>query len=51
MHYIELGRFYAKMGRTDEARRLINTGLGMQNTEKKDPETKRQGKQLLANLP
>jgi Flp pilus assembly protein TadD len=34
MHYIELGRLYAKMGRTDEARRLINTGLGMQNSEK-----------------
>jgi tetratricopeptide (TPR) repeat protein len=51
MHYIELGRLYAKMGRNDEARRLINTGLGMQNTEKDDPETKRQGKELLAKLP
>ena len=50
MHYIELGRLYAKMG-TDEARRLINTGLGIQNTEKDNPETKRQGKELLAKLP
>jgi tetratricopeptide (TPR) repeat protein len=50
MHYIELGRLYAKMGRNDEARHLINTGLGMQNTEKDDPETKRQGRELLAQL-
>jgi tetratricopeptide (TPR) repeat protein len=50
MHYIELGRLYSKMGRNDDARRLINTGLGMQNTEKDDPETKRQGRELLAQL-
>jgi tetratricopeptide (TPR) repeat protein len=50
MHYIELGRLYAKMGRNDEARHLISTGLGMQNTEKDDPETKRQGRELLAQL-
>jgi hypothetical protein len=39
------------MDQTDEARRLINTDLGMQNTEKDGPETKRQGKELLAKLP
>jgi tetratricopeptide (TPR) repeat protein len=50
MHYIELGRLYAKMGRNDEARHLISTGLGMQNTEKDDAETKRQGRELLAQL-
>jgi tetratricopeptide (TPR) repeat protein len=50
MHYIELGRVYAQMGRTDEARRLISKGLAMQNTEKDDPETKRQGRELLAQL-
>jgi tetratricopeptide (TPR) repeat protein len=50
MHYIELGRLYAKMGKNDEARHLISTGLGMQNTEKDDPETKRQGRELLAQL-
>jgi hypothetical protein len=51
MHYIELGRAYAHMGRTDEARSVIGKGLTMRDTEKDDPETKRQGKELLANLP
>jgi len=50
MHYIELGRVYAQMGRTDEARRLITQGLAMPNTEKDDPETKLQGQEVLANL-
>ena len=50
MHYIELGRVYAHLGRTDEARSLINKGLAMRDTEKDDPEAKRQGEELLANL-
>ena len=50
MHYIELGRVYAHMGRTDEARNFITKGLAMRDTEKDDPETKRQGQELLANL-
>ncbi len=50
MHYIELGRVYANMGRTGEARSLITKGLAMRDTEKDDPETKRQGQELLANL-
>jgi tetratricopeptide (TPR) repeat protein len=50
MHYIELGQVYAHMGRTGEARSLITKGLAMRETEKDDPETKRQGKQLLASL-
>jgi tetratricopeptide (TPR) repeat protein len=50
MHYIELGRAYAHMGRTDEARSLINKGLAMRDTEKDDPEIKRRGEELLANL-
>jgi tetratricopeptide (TPR) repeat protein len=50
MHYIELGRAYAHMGRTDDARSLITTGLGMRETEKDDPETKRLGRELLASL-
>ena len=37
MHYIELGRVYAQMGRADDARRFIAKGLAMQNTEKDDP--------------
>jgi tetratricopeptide (TPR) repeat protein len=50
MHYIELGCAYAHMGRTDDARSLIARGLTMQDTEKDDPETKRQGQELLAKL-
>ena len=50
MHYIELGRVYANMGRTDEARSCITKGLAMRDTEKDDPETKRQGQEVLAKL-
>jgi tetratricopeptide (TPR) repeat protein len=50
MHYIELGLVYAQMGRTDDARRFISTGLSMPNTEKDDPEIKRQGREVLAKL-
>jgi Tfp pilus assembly protein PilF len=50
MHYVELGLVYAQMGRTDDARRLINTGLSMANTEKDDPEIKRQGREVLTKL-
>jgi tetratricopeptide (TPR) repeat protein len=51
MHYIELGRVYAQMGRNDDARRFITKGLSMQNTEKDDPETKREGQEALTKLP
>jgi tetratricopeptide (TPR) repeat protein len=50
MHYIELGRVYAQMGRTTDARCFITKGLSMQNTEKDDPETKREGREILAKL-
>jgi tetratricopeptide (TPR) repeat protein len=50
MHYIELGSAYAHMGRIDDARTFIAKGLAMRETEKDDPETKRQGQELLANL-
>ena len=50
MHYIELGRVYACMGRTADARRLITEGLAMKETEKDDPETKRRGEEELAKL-
>jgi tetratricopeptide (TPR) repeat protein len=50
MHYIELGRVYAQMGQTNKARSLITKGLAMQDTEKDDPETKREGKELLTKL-
>jgi tetratricopeptide (TPR) repeat protein len=50
MHYIQLGRAYAHMGRGNDAKRLITTGLAMRETEKDDPETKRLGRELLASL-
>lgn len=50
MHYIALGTVYVEMGRKDEGRRLIEKGLGMQNTEKDDPETKHQGEEVIAKL-
>ena len=50
MHYIELGRAYAQMGKTEEARRFIEKGLSMPNLEKDDPETKRRGQETLATL-
>jgi len=50
MHYVELGRAYAQMGRTAEARLLIEKGLAMPNVEKDDPETKRRGQETLAKL-
>lgn len=50
MHYIELGRIYAQMGRKEEARELINKGLGMPDAEKDDPETKQRARETLAKL-
>lgn len=50
MHYIELGRTYAKLNRTVEARKFIAKGLAMPNTEKDDPETKQAGRELLKTL-
>jgi tetratricopeptide (TPR) repeat protein len=50
MHYIELGRIYAQMGKNDEAREFINKGLAMPNAEKDDPETKERGRETLAKL-
>ena len=50
MHYIELGRIYAQMGKTQEARDFINKGLGMRDTEKDDPETKERGREALAKI-
>ena len=50
MHYIELGRIYAQMGRKDDARKFINKGLSMPDTEKDDPETKQRGRETLRKL-
>ena len=50
MHYIELGRIYAQMGRKEEARKYIQKGMAMPNKEKDDPEMKEIGKQILQKL-
>ena len=50
MHYIELGRIYAQMGRKEDARQFINKGLSMPDTEKDDPETKQRGRETLQKL-
>ncbi len=50
MHYIELGRTYAQMGKDAEARKFITKGLAMPETEKDDPETKNLGRQILKKL-
>ena len=50
MHYVELGRTYAVMGKTAEARKFISKGLALPDTEKDDPETKRQGREILQQL-
>lgn len=50
-HYIELGRTYAQMGRSADARQFIEKGLAMPAVEKDDPEIKRRGQETLAKLP
>ena len=49
-HHIELGRTYAQMGNTAEARRHIQKGLAMPDSEKDDPEVKAKGRETLATL-
>ena len=50
MYHIELGRTYAQMGQTAEARRAIEKGLAMPNVGKDDPETKVRGRETLESL-
>jgi tetratricopeptide (TPR) repeat protein len=50
IHYIELGRIYAQMGRKEDARKCIVKGLAMPNVEKDDPEMKEIGRQTLQKL-
>jgi len=50
IHYIELGRIYAQMGRKEEARKYLQKGLAMPNKEKDDPEMKEIGRQTLQKL-
>ena len=49
-YYVELGRTYAQMGRTADARRFIEKGLAMPDVEKDDPETKAHGRESLGKL-
>lgn len=51
IHYIELGRTYAQMGRDTEARQFIKRGLAMPNVGKDDPDAKQRGRETLENLP
>ncbi|MDB6004087.1 MAG: hypothetical protein JWR15_1074 [Prosthecobacter sp.] len=50
-HYIELGRTYAQMGSTAEARRFLEKGLAMPDREHDDPELKAKGREALDKLP
>jgi tetratricopeptide (TPR) repeat protein len=50
MHHIELGRTYAQMGQTGEARKCIEKGLSMPDVAKDDPEMKRMGRETLGKL-
>jgi len=50
VHYIELGLVYSRMGRTADARGVINKGLTMKETDKDDPENKQRGRETLAKL-
>jgi len=50
-HFIELGRTFAQMGKSAEARKYIEKGLKMPDMEKDDTEVKQRGREELAKLP
>ena len=50
IHYIELGRIYAAMGRKEDAKKFILKGSAMPNKEKDDPEMKAIGQAVLKKL-
>ena len=50
IHYVELGRTYALMGRKEEAKKFIEQGLAMSNRDRDDPETKGRGRKTLKEL-
>ncbi len=50
INYIELGRTYAQMGLSEDARHYIKMGLSMPNTGKDDPEAKQRGRETMAQL-
>lgn len=49
-NYIELGRAYAELGKTDEARAALEKGLGLPNRQRDDPQTKVRGRAALKKL-
>jgi tetratricopeptide (TPR) repeat protein len=50
-HHIQLGRTYAQMGKSVDARRSLEKGLAMPEREKDDWEEKKRGREILAKLP
>lgn len=50
-HFIELGRTYAQMGKSADARKYIEKGLNMPDMEKDDAEVKQRGREALTKLP
>lgn len=50
INYIELGKVYSAMDRAADARRVLNKGLELKQTDKDDPEMKQRGRELLAKL-
>jgi tetratricopeptide (TPR) repeat protein len=50
MHYIELGKTYAQMGKNAEAKRFLEKGLSMPCVDKDDPTLKEVARQTLASL-
>lgn len=50
MHYVELGRIYAQMGRVNEARKFLLKGLSMRIREHDDPENKAIARATLQSL-
>jgi tetratricopeptide (TPR) repeat protein len=50
IHYIELGRTYAQMGQTAEAKKFLQKGLAMPSKEKDDEDAKAQGREVLQGL-
>lgn len=50
LHYVELGRTYALMGRKEDAKKIIERGLAMPNHDRDDPETKERGRKTLKTL-
>ena len=49
-NHIGLGRAYAALGRTAEAREELQRGLAMPNQEKDDPFVKEQGRETLRKI-